>query len=84
MLDCGGMGVKPLDLGFADVAIGGQGHRDSACCGLRAVHGIAAHGKSRSVADGLGSVEDVAQPGLLAVALLASAVLEVRIRELWL
>jgi hypothetical protein len=41
-----GKAVKPLYLGFADVTIGDYCQRDDACCGLRAVHGIAAHQKS--------------------------------------
>lgn len=60
-----------------DIAISDHRQRDDAGCSLRAVHGIAAHEGSPLVADGLGSVEDVAQPGLIAVALLAPAMLGV-------
>jgi hypothetical protein len=55
---------------------------DDSGCGLRAVRGIAAHDGSPLGAVGRRSVEDVAQPGLLAVALLASAMLVVGVREL--
>jgi len=77
-----GKTVETLDLSVSDVAVGDHRQRDDARCGLRAVHGIAAHHGSPLGPVGRGSVEDVAQPGLLAVALLASAMLVVGVCEL--
>ena len=74
--------VEPPDLGFSNIAISEHGQGDDSGGRLRAVRGITAHDGSTLGAVGRGSVEDVAQPGLLAAALRAPTVLEIGVRKL--
>ena len=69
-----GKTVEILDLSVSDVAVGDYRQRDDAGRSLRAVRGITAHAVSPLGAVDR-SVEDVAQPGFLAVGwLMTSAV----------
>ena len=76
-----GKTAEILDLGISDVAVGDHRQRDDAGRSLRAVRGMTAPDVSPLGAVDR-SVEDVAQPGLLAVALRAAAALIVGVHEL--